>query len=142
MRSYLLTVGEYADETPLGIVRANDIAVARRMAGELTLQRIRDDEPDDMTYVAVTEIADLTEATETLDDLAARGVTVTIDRPGYDRIVGTLKSADEVLDRIFGRIDRAEQPDDVIADAETRVDLTSLGNWTRAVLRRLEALTR
>lgn len=70
MRVWLLTVGEYADETPLGVVRANDIAEARRVAGELTAKRVLAGEPDDMTYVAVTEVQDLTPE----HDTAASGV--------------------------------------------------------------------
>jgi hypothetical protein len=60
MRMWLLTVGEYADEMPLGVVRANDIAEARRVAAELTIERVKNDTCDDMIYVAVTEVEDLT----------------------------------------------------------------------------------
>lgn len=60
MRMWLLTVGEYADEHPLGVVRANDVAEARRVAAELTIKRLKADEPDDMVYVSVSEVEDLT----------------------------------------------------------------------------------
>lgn len=60
MRMWLLTVGEYADEHPLGVVRADDIAEARRVAAEMTIKRLKDGESSDMIYVSVTEVEDLT----------------------------------------------------------------------------------
>jgi hypothetical protein len=57
---WLLTVGEYADEMALGVVRASDIAEARRVAGEMTINRVSRGESDDMCYVSVTEVEDLT----------------------------------------------------------------------------------
>jgi hypothetical protein len=137
-RLWLLTVGEYADTQVLGVVRGSRTDANRR-AADMTSIRAQDGEPDDMTYVAVAEVEDLSGPDA---GTCADGATVYLPRTEYDRWVATLGSAHTVLGKILDRIDGAQEPGDVIPDSAVRSDLSGLGNWVQAVYRRMERVTR